>query len=496
MSLHATLSPEVLRRLESQKRNSTITSVLIAMLGVVLLGVCLMFLVMPAVERYVPDVQVRYADENPDELPRPPEITRFSSQRKPAAPSSAMQQMVSRTRGDFVVPVVDSRMDIPGINPGDGDGTGIEGDDPWGEGGIVGRGVPNGSRQRCSKQERLARLNEHGGGLEVEEAVVRALRWMKERQNSDGSWGDKHKVGMTGIALLAYLGHCETPASEEFGESCLQALVYLIGVGMKGGGKLATDTGDKHWPYEHAIATYALAEAYSFGRIMGYSIPNHENVLGEAGMWIIEHQHGSGGWDYAYDMSGSRGGDLSIAAWHIQALKACKVSGLEFPGMQGVIRSALKYVGAKQGAHGGFGYTGVRPVASAGHHSLTGAGVLAYQMWGKGGRGEVRKGARYIISKARLDYNGSDCDLYAHYYHSQAMMQRGGEQWSRYNSMFRDQILLNQREDGSWKRPGGNDKPKAVAALFAEESKEGVHYRTALCALMLEVYYRYLPGTH
>jgi hypothetical protein len=117
-------------------------------------------------------------------------------------------------------------------------------------------------------------------------------------------------------------------------------------------------------------------------------------------------------------------------------------------------------------------------------------------MWGKGSRKEVRNGAKYILREAKLDYNGTDSDLYAHYYHSQAMMQRGGEQWEKYNEMFRDQILLNQNENGSWKKPGGNDGTKAVGALFATETPEGIHYRTCLCTLMLEVYYRYLPGTH
>ena len=37
--------------------------------------------------------------------------------------------------------------------------------------------------------------------------------------------------------------------------------------------------------------------------------------------------------------------------------------------------------------------------------------------------------------------------------------------------------------------------PEAVGALFAQDNAEGKHYRNCLCALMLEVYYRYLPGT-
>jgi hypothetical protein len=94
--------------------------------------------------------------------------------------------------------------------------------------------------------------------------------------------------------------------------------------------------------------------------------------------------------------------------------------------------------------------------------------------------------------KSKFDYNTRFCDLYGHYYESQAMMQRGGEDWKFYNNLFRDQVLNNQNEDGSWKVPGGGQKPRAVAAKWADGNDEGAIYRTALCTLMLEVYYRFL----
>ena len=72
------------------------------------------------------------------------------------------------------------------------------------------------------------------------------------------------------------------------------------------------------------------------------------------------------------------------------------------------------------------------------------------------------------------------------------MMNRGGVQWKKYNAIFRDQVLKNQNKDGSWRKPGGkNKKIRAVGAQFVND----VHYRTCLCILMLEVYYRFLPGT-
>lgn len=495
MSLHAIINPDALQRLNDQKRQATVSSVLISILSMILIGLVLAFYLLPTIEHREADITTYYSDSNPDEPKQKPLMNRlFSKKRPPAAPSNAAPSITARVISSFTIPEVDSLSETIGLHASDGDGDGLEGDGP-GTGGFIPNRPADIHSQRCSKTDRLARLKQNGGSPEIENSVVKALRWLKKNQSSDGSWGSSHKTGMTGLALLAYLGHCEDPSSEEFGDSCLQAIVYLLDIGSKNEGRLTMDNNNKHWPYEHAIATYALAEAYTFAKRSSAFVPRHKEVLLQAGQWIIEHQHGSGGWDYNYDMSGKRGGDLSVSAWQIQALKACQVTGLKFHGMKGTVKKALEYVTLRQAPNGGFGYTGTQPVAAANHHSLTGAALLAYQMWGKGSRTEVRKGARYILANAELDYNSASCDLYAHYYHSQAMMQRGGKQWAEYNAHFRDQIFLNQNASGAWKKPGGNEKPKAAGSLFANETKEGIHYRTCLCTLMLEVYYRYLPAT-
>jgi len=495
MSIHAAMNPAAIQRLHTQKRNSTISSLVISVLSIILVGISLAFFLLPAIEIGNDGVHCYYLDNKKAPPITPPAMPRVSSKLPPAAPSHAAPAIAAPTTNLIPLPQPESTSQTIGFYAGNSNG---EGDDGIG----LGKGVFSPAhgkikyQQRCSKQDRMARLKQSGGKPETEAAVVSALRWLKQNQSSDGSWGDAHQTGMTGLALLAYLGHCEDPSSEEFGDSCLKGIVYLLNIGSQNKGRLTSHSKDKHWPYEQAIATYALAEAYSFAQRSSYTIPQHKEVLQQAGQWIIDHQHSSGGWDYSYDKTSSRGGDLSIAAWQIQALKACKVTGLEFTHMKHCIKSALSYVSQRQATNGGFGYTGTSAVGSASHHSLTGAGMLAYQMWGKGSRSEVRKGARYILAHAKLDYNGPDCDLYAHYYHSQAMMQRGGEQWRQYNEIFRDQILLNQDENGAWKKPGGGAKLNAAGATYASDSKEGILYRTCLCTLMLEVYYRYLPGTH
>ena len=73
--------------------------------------------------------------------------------------------------------------------------------------------------------------------------------------------------------------------------------------------------------------------------------------------------------------------------------------------------------------------------------------------------------------------------LYGHYYDFQAMINHGGKEWEAYNRMVRDNLLKAQDRDGSWPKPG------------SKIQSESTTYRSALCTLMLESYYRFLPST-
>ncbi|MES2920497.1 MAG: prenyltransferase/squalene oxidase repeat-containing protein [Verrucomicrobiota bacterium] len=343
--------------------------------------------------------------------------------------------------------------------------------------------IPETMRKRCSQEDRLQRLAQNGGTRECEDAVLRSLRWLKGVQSSDGSWGDRNQPAMTGLALLAYFGHCETPASEEFGESCMKGIVYLVNLGAKNGGKMASNFTENGWCYEHAIATYALGEAATFCKELKIEVPSLMEVTEKAGQFIIDNQHENGGWSYLYAKTKGHA-DVSVAGWQLQALKACSHTGIKFKGMTGCVGKGLDYLITCQADNGGFGYTGTKPSGNKDYFTLTGVGMLCNQMWGKGARNEVRKAAKYVLDNTKFDYNSKDSDLYAHYYESQAMMQRGGAEWKTYNDLFRDQILNNQAEDGSWKEPGIKDD-------FSGNGR-GKIYRTCLATLMLEVYYRFL----
>ena len=64
---------------------------------------------------------------------------------------------------------------------------------------------------------RKAAMEQNKMKTKTEQAVMKGLVWLQQNQNADGSWGDSTKGAMTGFGLLCFLGHGETPESQQFG---------------------------------------------------------------------------------------------------------------------------------------------------------------------------------------------------------------------------------------------------------------------------------------
>ncbi|MDE0835303.1 MAG: hypothetical protein OSA84_03005 [Akkermansiaceae bacterium] len=104
-------------------------------------------------------------------------------------------------------------------------------------------------------------------------------------------------------------------------------------------------------------------------------------------------------------------------------------------------------------------------------------------MWGEGRSKEAKKGIKWISENQTFEWGDASANLYYHYYHAQAMMNHGGKEWDEYNDLFCDKLIKAQNKDGSWSQAGISHGPI------------NTHMSTCLAALMLEVYYRFLPGT-
>ncbi len=328
-----------------------------------------------------------------------------------------------------------------------------------------------------SQTGRAAGLKGYGGrwGEITEKSVIRALEWLKRNQLPEGSWAGQ-KEAMTGLALLTFLAHGETTSSKDYGPTVEKAIRYLVSAQKEDGIFVGyTQQGS----YAHAIATYAISEAYGLTRI-----PDLKTVMERAATVIVKGQQPGGSWDYNYKKEARW--DTSVAGWNIQALKAAYIAGAEVPGLHEAMEKAAGALKMAQSAETGrFGYSSV----GAGSDGVTAVGTLCLQLLGYAKDPAVKNGLNAM--------NGYDCNwqkpldwpMYAWYYVTQAKFHSGGQDWSTWNNKFAPELTKNQNEDGSWTSAGANLQEGA----HGKEVNLGPVYATTLAALTLQVYYRFLP---
>ncbi len=348
--------------------------------------------------------------------------------------------------------------------------------------GVLGAGLPGTMSGRTgSGRGKAMAKNKMKSATEL--AVLRGLEWLRLNQNADGTWGEKNKSAMTGLALLCFLGHGETNTSEQYGLTVNKAVQWILEAGTTAQGRLSMEGGfTQNGVYEHGILTYALGEYYTMSKDERCT-----ELLKQAINHIISGQGPGGGWAYSFSKAEN---DLSVSGWQIQALKAAHLSQLNIPGVDEALDKAMTYLQSVKGPQGGYGYRGPED-----KYSLSGVGVLCRLFW-KGDRGgDVKQGMQWILNQTQakdrnkpLQYKSGDADLYAWYYHTQAALMFGGEAWEIWNKWFQDEIVGAQNPDGSWPAPGGG------VGNFKEEGLAGKTFRTTMCILMLEVFYRYMPS--
>ena len=370
-----------------------------------------------------------------------------------------------------------------------------------------------------------AGLSEFGGNKRTEASVIRSLRWLKAVQNEDGSW-PQNKVAMTGLAILAFLAHGETPGSSpEFGETVQKGIQFLLEHQREDGLFTIRDGNN----YSHPIATYALCEAFGMTRH-----PNIRDAADRALDHIIRGQHPSGGWDY--NMRQSERDDTSYMGWCAQALKAAQMANFYHDPEALERASRLSVRGFKKNGFqdGGFGYT------SPQKGGLTGVGTLCLQFHHAESDPYVKNSLANIIygwlpewtgyspnRAARGDKLEAPSDLsdkvvaggskqYYYYYATQAVFQNGGDKWNRWNermwpSYVAAQFVVPAGEAGSTCTCGaaggrclchGLKEPYRDAEgkyreighwINVDSSTDRPVMDTCLAALQMMVYYRYLP---
>ena len=352
------------------------------------------------------------------------------------------------------------------------------------------------------------------GDATTEAAVLKALRWLKKTQKPNGSWTPS-PISNTGLAILAFLAHGETPASKEFGPTVEKAMQFLIdSLGTKKdktNKEVVTFKGADGNEYATLIATYALCEAYGMTRN-----PNTKIVATKTLQRIVDNQSPTGGWDYGINSKSTRD-DMSFAGWALQALKAGKMAGMHPKGLDECIKKAIKCLKTRNFKSGGFNYT-----AGGSPTGLTATGCLAMQLLGYMNEPEVKSALDFMrewapsfkargkgMAKevaAKIPGPGSNPQYYC-YYASQCKYQAGMCQgatpanvksWQDWNVAMK-QLYPKTIVTLPEKVKDANGKDKAMGYWKWQEDQTckggGDVMTTCLCALQLMVYYRYLPTT-
>ena len=350
------------------------------------------------------------------------------------------------------------------------------------------------------------------GDAATEAAVLKALRWLKKTQLSNGSWENgSNRISNTALAILAYLAHGETPGSKEFGETVEKAMQYLIDALKtkkdRTGCEVVSFRGTDRNEYATLIATYALCETYGMTRN-----PNAKKVALQTLQRIVDNQSPTGGWDYGLNRTSSRD-DMSYGGWALQALKAGKMAGLKPEGLDECIKKAVKCMKTRNFRDGGFNYTaGGKPTG------LTATGCLAMQLLGYMNENEVREALNTMrrwkpsfegapkgtpLSEALPGANPQYYCYYAAQCKYQAGMCKGAapenvKAWQEWNQAMKalypatiitpDETIL-----------GLDGRPRAIGYwTFQDATCGGSNAKTlatCLAALQMMVYYRYLPTT-
>ncbi|MCH2207385.1 MAG: hypothetical protein MK132_16130 [Lentisphaerales bacterium] len=325
---------------------------------------------------------------------------------------------------------------------------------------------------------RASALAKFGGTKTGQKNLLKALYWLQKVQNPNGSWGDNYPHAYTGLALLTFLAHGETHLSKEFGLTVRKSMQWITTepIGLNHGRG-----------YCHPIMTYAICEAYAMTGLSMLEEPMNRSIRK-----IIDGQRDNGGFDYLYNKSRDRD-DLSLGGWNYQAMKAAYGAGCEEAGLTGAIDKAvtwLKTQASFDDKGNGFPYDSYNG-KWRGSFTMRAVGVLCLQLYGEGEFPGVQDEIEAIstVDYEQLFWESKRKDnLYAWYYATQAMFQKGGTMWKKWNRRFQKVLNNNQHHEGYWNYAGNFHK------LGITPLDEKI-YATTFCSLMLTVYYRYLPTT-
>ena len=329
-------------------------------------------------------------------------------------------------------------------------------------------------------EQRARLVADRGGSRASEDAVENGLAWLAEHQRQDGGWRLNHQegpcrgrcphpgdvgtsTGATSLALLPFLGAGYTHQQGKYKDVVEQGLYYLTGrmIETHHGGDLQEGT-----MYSQGIAAIALCEAYA--------LTGDEQLRSYAQKaidFIVRAQHPRGGWRYVPGAPG----DTTVTGWQIMALKSARLAGLYVPSH--TTELAKEFLDSVQDPGGVF-YGYQRPGKKSGPTAV----AILLRMYSGWQRNDPRLEGGYAFLANK---GPSTTDMYFNYYATQVLHHEGGRDWERWNTRMRDFLVTRQAPSGHERGSWFFDDPHNRAG--------GRLYTTAICTMILEVYYRHMP---
>lgn len=354
-----------------------------------------------------------------------------------------------------------------------------------------GKAVPPIYRDRWDAN-RQAIARSRGGSLDAERSVQAALQWIAFAQSSDGRWdasnfgsgkptyegghdrqgaGLHADTGITGLALLAFLGAGHTQNEGAYAENIRNGINFLLREQRRRrDGAIVGDASAFAAMYCHGIATLALSEAWSLTGDPQLTEP----VKRAISFTISSQNRRTGGWRYQPQQHG----DTSQLGWQLMAMTSAHYAGLSIPVESWTLAGGFLNRVAR-GNHGGLAaYRAELPRPSS---AMTAESLLCRLfLQTHPDHPLVKEAADYLMRD--LPGNGR-VNYYYWYYGTLALYHLQDHHWQRWNPAVQQALIGRQQPDGSW------------SADSVWGTSGGKVYSTSLGALTLEVYYRYRPLT-
>lgn len=307
--------------------------------------------------------------------------------------------------------------------------------------------------------------------VRVDASVDRALRFLANAQQSDGSFAcpATGQPGATSLAVLAFLSKGHLPGHGPYGDRLLRAIDYVLSKQSRGGmfsfypaEPFGPQPANWDYPRAHAFYNHAIS-GLMLTEVMGSLDPERSerchDAIERALACSRRYQNANkpdprdnGGWRYMFINNGV-GSDLSVTAWQLMFFRSAKNAEFDVPKQH--IDEAMAFVRRCYDPQvQRFRYS-LAPNDYRFTRAMSGAGILSLSLGGEHNTPMAQTAATSLLRDSFASYNtdgGYERDEYHYsvYYCTLGMFQMGGEAWKNFYPPVVQVLLDHQQRDGGW----------------------------------------------